>query len=116
MFDKTIIGGVDDSQEGAWAAALSWELAKRAGVPCRIVHVASEISAPAPMLPPEVDFEGLVAHVQAFESVVHHAIAVEIDLLPVGESCDAVALKPVEGRYCSVDRNFVCLDLAGGLS
>ncbi len=65
MFDKTIIGGVDDSQEGAWAAALSWELAKRAEVPCRIIHVASEVSAPAPMLPPEVDFEGLVAHVRA---------------------------------------------------
>ena len=62
------------------------------------------------------DQANLAAHVQVCETVVHNAVAMEVDLLPVRKRCNAVALMSVEGRNRSVDRHLVGFDLAGGLA
>ena len=36
---KTIIAGVDDSREGAWAGDFAWNLAQNIGARCELVHV-----------------------------------------------------------------------------
>jgi nucleotide-binding universal stress UspA family protein len=42
---KPIVAGVDASPEGGWAAAVSWQIAQKAGVPAFLVHAVPAVGA-----------------------------------------------------------------------
>lgn len=49
---KPIIGGVDASPEGAWAATAAWNISTAAGVGCRLVHAVRDV-----WLPPDAHWD-----------------------------------------------------------
>ena len=57
---KTIIAGVDDSPEGAWAGGFAWDLAQDIGARCELVHITVDLSN-IPVTPEaDVDLDELV--------------------------------------------------------
>lgn len=52
---KPIITGVDASPEGAWASAVAWRMAERAGTSCLLVHAVRDVIIPPGGVPGMAD-------------------------------------------------------------
>lgn len=84
---KPIIAGVDASADGAWAAAVAWDIANRAGAQCLLVHAVREAILPPGGVP------GVVDEAQLRDTVLRAARARVLEKLPGNvpqEGLDAV--------------------------
>lgn len=52
---KPIVAGVDASPEGAWAGAVAWRMAERAGTSCLLVHAVRDVVIPPGGVPGMAD-------------------------------------------------------------
>lgn len=65
MPKQLILVGVDGSDESVAAAKVGWDLAKRAGDSCQLVHVTTDVSKMPATLPPIEKMDDLIERVQA---------------------------------------------------
>lgn len=57
---RPIVAGVDASEDGAWAGAVAWRIAERAGAQCLLVHAVRSVVIPPGGVPGMAD-EGRIA-------------------------------------------------------
>jgi nucleotide-binding universal stress UspA family protein len=59
MSFKSIVAGVDESAEGAWAATVAWNIAQLAGAECHLVHATKKLADFPEWVEPHVDRQAL---------------------------------------------------------